>query len=158
MGTQKVQMKGVPSLVGSLGLSWQYKTFLFCLGCSSPPSTPCTISMPLSPSPSKLCRQPCWVICLLVCVSEYALLYTLFLTTNFGQIWTFIQGNIRFCTHSAFSTGTAKFLFFFLNESARWSTPPESELFLNRRFRLNRLSSPLDLDPGFGTEGTPLLA
>jgi hypothetical protein len=28
-----------------------------------------TISMPLSPSPSKLGRQPCWVACLLVCVS-----------------------------------------------------------------------------------------
>jgi hypothetical protein len=28
-----------PSLVGSLGLSWQYKRFLFCLGCSSRSST-----------------------------------------------------------------------------------------------------------------------
>ncbi len=31
-------------------------------------SSPYTISMPLSPSPSKLGRQPCWVACLLVCV------------------------------------------------------------------------------------------
>ncbi len=28
-----------------------------------------TISVPVSPSPSKLGRQPCWVACLLVCVS-----------------------------------------------------------------------------------------
>jgi hypothetical protein len=28
-----------------------------------------TISTPLSPSPSKLGRQPCWVSCLVVCVS-----------------------------------------------------------------------------------------
>jgi hypothetical protein len=32
-------------------------------------SSPHTISMPLSPSPSKLGRQACWVTCLLVCVS-----------------------------------------------------------------------------------------
>jgi hypothetical protein len=30
----------------------------------------------LSPSPSKLGRHPCWVACLLVCVSDYYLLYT----------------------------------------------------------------------------------
>ncbi len=32
-------------------------------------SSPYTISMPMSPSPSKLGRQPCWVASLLVCVS-----------------------------------------------------------------------------------------
>ncbi len=32
-------------------------------------SSPCTISTYLSPSPSKLGRQPCWVACLLLCVS-----------------------------------------------------------------------------------------
>ncbi len=42
-------MKGVFPLVGSLGLS-----------------------IPLSPLPSKLGRQSCWVACLLVCVSGYA--------------------------------------------------------------------------------------
>ncbi len=39
MGTQRVQMKGDPSLVGSLGLSCRYKRFLFCLGWSSRRST-----------------------------------------------------------------------------------------------------------------------
>jgi hypothetical protein len=32
-------------------------------------SSPYTFSIPLSKSPSKLGRQPCWVACLLVCVS-----------------------------------------------------------------------------------------
>jgi len=41
-----------PSLVGSLGLPYRYKIFLFCLGCS----------VFGSPSPSKLGRQPCWVV------------------------------------------------------------------------------------------------
>ncbi len=65
-----------PSLVGSLGLPCWYTRFLFCLGCSSHPRTKyffphctCTISIPLSPSPNKLGWQPCWVACLLVCVS-----------------------------------------------------------------------------------------
>jgi hypothetical protein len=35
-------------------------------------SPPYTISMSLSPSPSKLGRQPGWVACLLVCVSGTA--------------------------------------------------------------------------------------
>jgi hypothetical protein len=43
-----------PSLVGSLGLSFRYKRFLFCLGCSIGPvqiifSSAYTISFPLSP-------------------------------------------------------------------------------------------------------------
>jgi hypothetical protein len=43
----------------SVGLSWHYTIFLFCLGCSSRPSTKYfflidTISIPLSPTPSKL--------------------------------------------------------------------------------------------------------
>jgi hypothetical protein len=64
-----------PSLVGSLGFSCWYKRFLFCLGWSSRPSKkklfslPYTILLPLSPSPSKLGRQPCWVACLILCVS-----------------------------------------------------------------------------------------
>ncbi len=45
-----------PSLVDSLGLSCQYKRFLFCLGCCTRPRTKYffltyTIWMPLSPSP-----------------------------------------------------------------------------------------------------------
>ncbi len=66
-----IQMKGVlPSLVRSC----RYKWFLFCLGCSSRPSTKniifltYTISVLLTPSPNKLSRQPCWVACLLRCV------------------------------------------------------------------------------------------
>jgi hypothetical protein len=64
-------MKGGPSLVGSLGLSYQYKRFQFCLGCYSRPSTKYVFphqqySIPLFP---KLGRQPYWVACLLVCVS-----------------------------------------------------------------------------------------
>jgi hypothetical protein len=51
--------------------------FMFCLGCSVLRSAPVqnifflTIHYlySLSPSPSKLGRQPCWVACLLVCVS-----------------------------------------------------------------------------------------
>jgi hypothetical protein len=60
-----------PSLIGSL--------VLFCLGCSSRPWTKYFFphrtlfcSIPLSPSPRKLDRQPCWVACLLVCVSGAA--------------------------------------------------------------------------------------
>ncbi len=65
-----------PSLVGFLGLSCRHKRFLVCLGCSSQPSTnifssPYTFSIPLSPPPSKLGWQPCWVTCLLVCVSGW---------------------------------------------------------------------------------------
>jgi hypothetical protein len=39
MGNQSIQMKEVLFLVGSLGLSCRNKRFLFCLGCSSRPST-----------------------------------------------------------------------------------------------------------------------
>jgi hypothetical protein len=62
-------------LVGSLGLSCRYKRFLFCFGCPSRLitnflfSSAYTFSLPLFTSPNKLCRQPCWVACLLVCVS-----------------------------------------------------------------------------------------
>ncbi len=61
-------------MVGSLGLSCRYKRFLFCLGCSSWPSTKYffphhTLFQP--PSLSQLGRQPCWVACLLVCVSGH---------------------------------------------------------------------------------------
>jgi hypothetical protein len=65
----------VPPLVGSLGLSCRYKRFLSCLCCFSRTGTkycfasPYTISMPLFPSHRQAGRQPCWVVCLLVCVS-----------------------------------------------------------------------------------------
>ena len=55
-----------------LGLPCRYTRILFCLGCSIRPSTnifssPYTISIPLSSSPSKLGKQSCWAACLLVC-------------------------------------------------------------------------------------------
>jgi hypothetical protein len=59
-GDSRITNERDPSLVGSC----QYKRFLFCLCCSSRPRTkyfflhrPYTISVPLSPSPSKLDRQ-----------------------------------------------------------------------------------------------------
>ncbi len=62
-------------MVGLLGLSCWYKRFLPCLGCSGQPSTKYVFltvhfSISVSISPSKLGRQPCWVACLLVCVSD----------------------------------------------------------------------------------------
>ncbi len=61
-GDSKRTNKRGSFLVGSLGLSCRYKRFLFCLGCSAQYkiifSSPYTISVPLSPSPSKLGRQP----------------------------------------------------------------------------------------------------
>jgi hypothetical protein len=42
--------------------------FVLPHGCSGRPHT---ISITLYPSPSKLDRQPCWVSCLLVCVSGH---------------------------------------------------------------------------------------
>jgi hypothetical protein len=62
-----------PSFAGLLGLSCRYSTRYFCsaLAALVGPvqnifSSPCTISILLSPSPSKMGRQPCWVACLSV--------------------------------------------------------------------------------------------
>jgi hypothetical protein len=74
-GDSKSTNKRCPSLVASLGLPCRYKRFLFFLGCSSRHTTiyifssPNIMSIILSPSPSKLGRNPCWVACLLECVS-----------------------------------------------------------------------------------------
>jgi hypothetical protein len=55
MGTQRVQLKGGLSLVGSLGSSCRYKRFCPALAALvDPVSSPCTISFNLSPSLSKL--------------------------------------------------------------------------------------------------------
>jgi hypothetical protein len=80
MGTQRVQMKeDLPCLIRwACRASTRY--FLFCLGCSSrlvgqykilffPQYGHYSISIPLSPSPSKLDMQLWWVATLLVCVS-----------------------------------------------------------------------------------------
>jgi hypothetical protein len=77
--SKRTNEKG-PSLVGSLGLSCvsiRYKRF-----CSALVQYKILFSslytilvIPLSPSPSKLDRQPCWVACLLVCVSVSVLLF-----------------------------------------------------------------------------------
>jgi hypothetical protein len=53
-GLKEYKWKGVSFLVGSLGLSCRYKRFLFCLGCSSQPSTKyfflhCILLQPLCP-------------------------------------------------------------------------------------------------------------
>jgi hypothetical protein len=75
-GYLKRTNKRVPILVDSLGLSYRCKRFLFsALAALVGPvqnifSSPYTILIPLSPSPSKLGSQPCWVACLLVWVSE----------------------------------------------------------------------------------------
>ncbi len=62
-GDSKSTNERVPFLVGSLGSLCQNK---ICF------SSPYTISLPLSPSPSKLGRQPCWVTFLLVFISGLA--------------------------------------------------------------------------------------
>ncbi len=55
----------------------RYKRVLFCLGCSSRPCTKYFFPHPIHyfnsfvPNASKLGRQPCWVACLLVCVSRF---------------------------------------------------------------------------------------
>ncbi len=71
-GDSKSTNERGPSLVGSVGFSCWYTRFLFYLGCSSRPSFFLTVHYwSLSPLPSKLGRQPCWVSCLLGCVSGY---------------------------------------------------------------------------------------
>jgi hypothetical protein len=70
MGTQRVLMKGgLPCLV-----RWALRagTRVFCPALAAlvdPVSSPCTISINLSPSPSKLGRQSCRIGCLFICVS-----------------------------------------------------------------------------------------
>jgi hypothetical protein len=62
MGINRVQMKGKPKI---FVMPWQLYSAQYKLFFSSP----YTVSIPLSPSTSKLGRQPCWVACLLVYVS-----------------------------------------------------------------------------------------
>ncbi len=74
MEIRRVQLKGVLSWVGLLGSSCRYTRFLSCLGCSSRPCTkyffsPYSISIHLSPLPSRLGRQSSRFTCLLICVS-----------------------------------------------------------------------------------------
>ncbi len=66
--------KRLEDRTGSLVLSCRYKRLFSALASLAGPvqdifSSLYTISIPLSPSLSKLGRQPCWVSCLLVCVS-----------------------------------------------------------------------------------------
>jgi hypothetical protein len=74
-GNSKRQMKRGSFLVGSLSLSCRYKRFfvlpwlLYSAQYKIFFSSSYIISIPLSPSASKLGRQPCWVACLLVRVS-----------------------------------------------------------------------------------------
>jgi hypothetical protein len=93
MRTQRVQIKAaLPWLVRACRAGT--RNLWYCLGC---PSRPCTKyffsstgTISLTPLPSKLGRQPCWVACLLVCVSA-------------GTPRTFLHplvsyGSISYCT------------------------------------------------------------
>ncbi len=89
-GDSKSTYEKGPSLVGSFGLSCRYKRFFFNLGLDAligqyeiffPRPT-----LPLSPSPSKLGRQPCWVACLLVSVSDVDSRFVHFKVT-WGLYW-----------------------------------------------------------------------
>ncbi len=62
-------------------------------------------TLPLSPSPSKLGRQPCWVACLLVCVSDVDSQFVHFKVT-WGLYWFFLSELLKF--DSAF-TGIKNF-------------------------------------------------
>jgi hypothetical protein len=75
MGNQRVQMKEV--LLWLDRCVFREGTRDFCSALAALVSTeqnifssPNTISIHLSPAPSKLGRQSCWVACLFVCVSE----------------------------------------------------------------------------------------
>jgi hypothetical protein len=81
MGTQRGQMKERGPYFGWFaGLVVPVQEILFCLGCSNRPSTNFFILsvhyfksfVPISSS--KLGRQPCWVACLLMCVSGLSLI------------------------------------------------------------------------------------
>ncbi len=71
-GESKSTYERGPSLVGSLGLSCWYKRLLD--KCKIFLTSPYSIIIPVSPSTSKLGRQPCWVTYFLVCVSKCSVL------------------------------------------------------------------------------------
>ncbi len=74
--TNEIVLRG-----GSLGLSYRSNRFLFCLGCSSRLSTKYVFprrtlfEFLCPPSLSKLDRQPCWVVCLLIWISLVPTVY-----------------------------------------------------------------------------------
>ncbi len=77
METQRGQMKGDLSWLvhWACRASTSIRDFYFALAALVGPvqnifPSPYIISIPLSPSPSKLGRQPCWVACLIVGVSD----------------------------------------------------------------------------------------
>jgi hypothetical protein len=74
MGTQRGQMKGVLSWLVHWACRASARDFCSALAALVGPvqnifPSPYIILIPLSPSPSKLGRQPCWVACLIVGVS-----------------------------------------------------------------------------------------
>jgi hypothetical protein len=86
-GTQRVQMKGVLGWFIRLVMPVQ-EIFALSWRLYSQPSTKYvlphyTISIPVYPSPRKLGRQPCWVACLLVCVSGVISAHVAFFRHNF---------------------------------------------------------------------------
>jgi hypothetical protein len=82
MGTQRVQMKGVLPWLVRWACRAAQGIFLFCLGCSCLGTKQNTfflvvhyfISFVPIAQP-KLGRQPCWVACLLICVSGSYIVY-----------------------------------------------------------------------------------
>ncbi len=73
-GTQRGQMRGYLSWLVRWACCTGPGDFSSALAALVDPvqyifSSPYTISIPLSQSPSKLDRQPSWVACLLVCVT-----------------------------------------------------------------------------------------
>ncbi len=99
MGTQRVQIKGILPWLVRWACRAGTRDFWYCLGCSSRPSTKLvfssmyTISIPLSPSPSKLGRQPCWVACLSsMCLCDYPMYISSSFMVSYISIsnWTFI--------------------------------------------------------------------
>ncbi len=78
-----------------------------CSGHSNRPGT--SISIPLSPSPSKPGRQPCWVGCLLVCVSGSTLKAPPVERTTFRNCFH-IQSTGKLLTIVSLSTFRCRFL------------------------------------------------
>ncbi len=73
-GLKRVKMKGVLPWLVNLACRAGKRDFCSALAAlvgqvQSIFSPPYTISMPLSLLPKKVGKQPCWVACLLVCVS-----------------------------------------------------------------------------------------
>jgi hypothetical protein len=106
MGTQRVQMKGVPPWLVRWSCRGNTRDFLFCLCCSNRPST--SILIPLSPSSSKPAGIH-WVGCLTVCVSGSTLKAPPVERTTFRNCFH-IQSTGKLLTIVSLSTFRCRFL------------------------------------------------